>query len=297
MVILFRKVALFQWQRRDKVKRIHCIQRYKEMISNKPICQFEPSVLRKRRFGGFTLIELLVVIAIIAILAALLLPALAKARERGYRASCKSNLHQQGVALQIYTGDNNNLLPDLRYPPYAPAVIPPALPTAVGLWAWDISTNLIDEIIRDGGSQDIFYCPSNPDFNCTNTWNFSPVFRITGYVWLLPGAGMNAGGKAESPYWKTNTIGIPGQLSPSDAEVVVDVVVEDTGTKSYTKISVGGLPQNIIQRTSHLEGSLPAGGNELFEDGHVEWRTFRVMYNNGNAAGEKYFGQDPVFIF
>ena len=152
--------------------------------------------------GAFTLIELLVVIAIIAILAALLLPALARARESGRRAACKSNLHQQGIAFQIYSQDNNNLLPDLRYPPFTTSTVG----NASGLWAWDMSTNLTDEVIRDGGSRGIFYCPSNPEFNADPVWNFGVYgwdpqqvtanggFRITGYIYLLPGAGMNAGG-------------------------------------------------------------------------------------------------------
>jgi prepilin-type N-terminal cleavage/methylation domain-containing protein len=267
------------------------------MISDKPICQFEPSGLRKRRFGGFTLIELLVVIAIIAILAALLLPALAKARERGLRASCKSNLHQQGVALQIYTGDNNNNLPDLRYSPYTTT---PG--TATGLWPWDISTNFTDELIADGDTRDVFYCPSYSDFNSGDTWFYNitnnVTFRILGYVYLVPGAGMNAGGKAEAPYWKTNSIGTPGH-PPSDAAVVIDEVVRDSVTGSYAKVTSSGNPillaKGFIQRTSHLEGSQPAGGNELFADGHAEWRSFRAMYNNGNP--QYYFGSNPVFIF
>lgn len=63
------------------------------------------------RRNGFTLIELLVVIALIAILAALLLPALAKARQRSLEAACLSNLHQIGVAAQLYQGESEDRLP------------------------------------------------------------------------------------------------------------------------------------------------------------------------------------------
>jgi prepilin-type N-terminal cleavage/methylation domain-containing protein/prepilin-type processing-associated H-X9-DG protein len=63
---------------------------------------------------AFTLIELLVVIAIIGILAALLLPVLGRAKEAARSTACLSNLHQIGIALQLYVQDNNNKLPFMR---------------------------------------------------------------------------------------------------------------------------------------------------------------------------------------
>src|SRR5215471_13679033 len=145
-----------------------------------------------RRFcsrKAFTLIELLVVIAIIAILAALLLPVLSKAKESGRRAACKSNVHQLGVAILIYTNENREKLPDMRQAPFSR--LPPV---ADGNWVWDLPRPLVDVLIDNGANRNVLYCPSNPQFNSDLCWYYpgnSPAtqgpFRINGYVWLLAG--------------------------------------------------------------------------------------------------------------
>ncbi|MBM3457430.1 MAG: DUF1559 domain-containing protein [Armatimonadetes bacterium] len=106
--------------------------------------------MRKR---GFTLIELLVVIAIIAILAAILFPVFAQAREKARQSSCISNLKQLGTGMLMYTQDYDELTPaDTRLP--TPAGFTPPPPPAVPSYA----LVLIDPYIKNDG---IKRCPSD----------------------------------------------------------------------------------------------------------------------------------------
>jgi prepilin-type N-terminal cleavage/methylation domain-containing protein/prepilin-type processing-associated H-X9-DG protein len=109
---------------------------------------------KTRRPSGFTLIELLVVIAIIAILAAILFPVFARARENARRASCQSNLKQVGIAFQMYSQDYDEKLPPINNAQDGP-VMPSGKPAgANNTWLWQ------DIIFPYTKSVQLLNCPS-----------------------------------------------------------------------------------------------------------------------------------------
>jgi len=118
-----------------------------------------------KRRQGFTLIELLVVIAIIAILAAILFPVFAQAREKARSTACTSNLKQIGLALMMYGQDYDENMPTGGYPsPRNWEVNPDATPKMKldgGLYGWTFYHNLMKALEPYTKNLQIWYCPSD----------------------------------------------------------------------------------------------------------------------------------------
>ncbi len=223
--------------------------------------------MKKR--AAFTLIELLVVIAIIAVLAAMLLPALSKAKARAIKGSCMSNQKQVAMALLIYANDFNNQLPN----------------AAGGSWVWDLPTNICNLVIQNGGSRNTMYDPANPGQNVDGLWNFNPTYRVIGYALTFPGvASLSVSNQNATVVPPIPNVGI---VSPSDRTLTACVVMSAPGqnqatafSKTYAWIGIMGgytAPGWTGHQTSHLIGNkYPEGGNISMLDGHVEWRNFKL---------------------
>jgi prepilin-type N-terminal cleavage/methylation domain-containing protein len=221
--------------------------------------------------SAFTLIELLVVIAIIAILASMLLPALARAKQRGQRAVCLSNLKQIGLAFSMYLGDHVDRFPDRRD-------LKSSLPGGFRPWTtWppsDPRGGWVSSVLKDEGASDALWsCPTAVS---------SPIGNV---VQSLQAISDNPNA-AVSRYWywrfdrPDDPVGIEDFWNKTSAQAVTDLQSANDALlgiingPTYVELAVDPyFPNTTPTALPELKGrTIHQGGRcRVFLDDHVQY--------------------------
>jgi prepilin-type N-terminal cleavage/methylation domain-containing protein/prepilin-type processing-associated H-X9-DG protein len=208
---------------------------------------------------AFTLIELLVVIAIIAVLAALVFPAINGALETSRRAGCAANLKTLATAVLTYAPENNGALPSVV-----------GNPNGIGSW-FEAALNLTNKSVSSGKGPSCLYCPSakwpvqrngvKVDFPYDTSYGINaPLVGST--------SGTNSAGKAAKP---TRLAMLP---KPSTIVLLADGASYDEDNGHAWAIVNGGTnaPNNYISKNKHK-----GGANVAWCDGHVTFESSKSV--------------------
>jgi prepilin-type N-terminal cleavage/methylation domain-containing protein/prepilin-type processing-associated H-X9-DG protein len=266
--------------------------------------------------AGFTLIELLVVIAIIAILAAMLLPALTKAKQKAQSISCMNNGKQLMLAWNMYAMDNNDLLAPNDYP-YTTTYLTAGNKSQLKCWVCGTMAQPLDagndsELVDPIGTALTPYIASKPAYHCPADNYIDPnahkvhvrsysMNSAVGTVWSgfylngsprlgspvqggwLPGSGYNASQTTWLTYGKTTSFTRPG---PANTWVIMDENPYSINDASMA-ISAVATPGStyLIDNPSGNHGN---SAGMSFADGHSiihKWQDSRTFANTGVAGG------------
>jgi prepilin-type N-terminal cleavage/methylation domain-containing protein/prepilin-type processing-associated H-X9-DG protein len=251
---------------------------------------------------GFTLIELLVVIAIIAILAAMLLPALSKAKARAQGIQCMNNTRQLMLAWRLYTDDNNDKLLSAfntgTVPGAAPSWVPSNLllnnstPTAQGNWDYANTIELSPMWPYTGKNRAIFHCPADTSTGKDPSGNIVPRVRsMSMNLWMGGLDGRNTGGGTTytpgTVFTKLSNIKPPG---PSQFIVFLDERFESINDGLFA-IDMLGYPNFSPNGMRDYPAIYHGGAAGLaFADGHSEihkWKDPATLKASLSIPGDR----------
>lgn len=256
---------------------------------------------------GFTLIELLVVIAIIAILAAILFPVFAQAREKARQTACLSNMKQVGTAIQMYTQDYDEMYPRSDYI-LAPTDAPPLNPNASGTFARRINHYKWQSwVMPYVKNLQIFSCPSrrrdetkwSSDGEITNAYALH--LAITGTTNDAGGTNPNNADAFRNSFLGG---GLSGIQTPAETFIVMELpnqvtwsyaVVAGSNSKTIYPLATRESwqnylkPNNTVNRNAapHSEGFVFA-----FCDGHAKWMNVNSFLAQCPTSAE--YGNQPI---
>jgi prepilin-type N-terminal cleavage/methylation domain-containing protein len=250
-----------------------------------PLAQwYAPWKTGRRR--AFTLIELLVVITIIAILAALLLPAIASAKEHSKRAKCMSNLRQINVGVNMYANDNNQFLMSAKPSSDDTPPTPPFVQFALSLTS--VSAIGGEGIPLQTNAASVWSCPDIPGLPCPDP---NEQQWVIGYQYY--------GGFTEwTPYTGAT---IPGTHSPVKLTqsmpywcLAADMIAKINGAWGNPDTDLPAAAQTACHFfPQHRDGNnaYPEGGNEVFADGSVKFCPVTTMYqfSSWSESGTRRF--------